>query len=170
MLAGTGTLRLTLPSGGFDGAEIFSTVRPRHRAVEARLRAVEARLRTADAAGSISAFFLYEGVRGGNDEIDVEIPNDDSRRIWFTVWVGGRRTHHAERRLAFDPRVGFHDYRIDWSEGRVRFLVDNRELAVFSGNVPAKPLFLMSNAWWPTWLSGPPPTQSRWLEIDRIVY
>jgi hypothetical protein len=31
-------------------------------------------------------------------------------------------------------------------------------------------MFVMSNLWWPTWLSGPGPGTDRSLEIDRIVY
>ncbi len=123
-----------------------------------------------DAPGSISAFFLYQGIRGGNDEIDIEIFNDDSRAIWFTVWVAGEQVYHARRTLAFDPRADFHDYRIEWSQDLVRFVVDGETLAAFTDQVPAGPLYLMSNAWWPTWLEADAPKDESALEIDRIVY
>ena len=36
--------------------------------------------------------------------------------------------------------------------------------------VPRDAMYVMSNAWWPTWLSGPEPGTPGLHEIDRIVY
>ncbi len=160
---GPGTLLLRLAAGTYDGAEIRSAER-------VRFRAVEARMRTPLASGSISAFFLYEFVPRRNDEIDIEIYNDGSRRILFTTWVGGKQTNSVTRTLPFDPSAGFHDYRIEWSRDRVRFLVDGALYEEWTSGVPRDAMYVMSNAWWPTWLSGPPPGSSQALEIDRIIY
>lgn len=156
-------LLLALPVGAYDGAEIKSAQRHRYRDVEMRLR-------TPVSPGSISAFFFYEGVRRKNDEIDIEIFNDGSRAIWFTTWVGGQQTNHSEMTLPFDPAAGFHDYRIEWSSSRVAFYVDGVLYETFTSGVPRDAMYIMSNAWWPTWLNGPVPTTSTALEIDRIVY
>ncbi len=159
------TLFLALPAGSYDGAEIRSASR-------VRFRNVEVRLRSPSAPGSISAFFLYELAPRRNDEIDIEILNEgtDSGQILFTTWVGGRQTNHIAKTLPFDPATGFHDYRIEWSRERVRFLVDGGLMQEWTTGVPRDAMYVMSNAWWPTWLSGPTPGTPRLHEIDRIVY
>ena len=139
-----------------------------------RFRNVEVRLRTPEAPGSISAFFLYELDQRRNDEIDIEILNNDKSgetgQILFTTWVGGKQTNHVEHTLSFDPAAGFHNYRIEWSRRRVRFLVDGVLMQEWTAGVPADAMYVMSNAWWPTWLSGPTLDTPRLHEIDRIVY
>ncbi len=160
---GAGELLLTLPGGGYDGAEVRSAGRYGYGAYEARLR-------TQDAPGSISAFFLYELVRKGNDEIDIEIFNDGSRRIWFTTWVADVETNHTEHVLPFDPAGGYHDYRIEWSRNLVRFLVDGVLMETFTTDVPRAKMHVFSNTWWPNWLSGAPPASPRSMHIDRVVY
>ncbi len=158
-----GTLRLTLPAESYDGAEIRSASR-------VQFRNVEVRLRTPDAPGSISAFFLYELVQRRNDEIDIEILNDGSGRILFTTWVAGKQTNHVEYTLPFDPAVGFHDYRIEWSRRRVRFRVDGVLMQEWTAGVPGDAMYVMSNAWWPTWLPGGSLDAPQLHEINRIVY
>ena len=159
---GSSTLFLTLP-GSYDGAEIRSASR-------VRFRDVEVRLRTPQAPGSISAFFLYEFVLRRNAEIDMEIFKDGSRQIWFTTWVGGQQTNHVRHTLSFDPAMGFHDYRIEWSRRRVRFLVDGELMQEWTEGIPRDAMYVMSNAWWPIWLDEPPLGTPRLHEIDRIVY
>lgn len=160
---GGGRLSLALPAGRHDGAEIRSAGRVGHGSYSARMR-------TPRAPGSVSAFFLYEGVQGGNDEVDVEIFNDGSRRVMFTTWAAGRETHNATHHLPFDPADGFHEYRIEHFPGRVRFSVDGRVMREWRSHLPEKPMYLMANAWWPTWLSGPAPAEPRPLLIDRVRY
>ena len=159
------TLLLALPAGSYDGAEIRSASR-------VRFRNVEVRLRSPSAPGSISAFFLYEFAPRRNDEIDIEILNGgtDPGQILFTTWIGGRQTNHIAKTLPFDPAAGFHDYRIEWSRERVRFLVDGGLMQEWTTGVPRDAMYVMSNAWWPTWLSGPKPDTPRLHEIDRIIY
>ena len=156
-------LLLTLPAGNYNGAEIKSASR-------VQFRDVEVRLRTPRAPGSISAFFLYEFVERRNGEIDIEIFNDGSWQIWFTTWVGGKQTNHARHTLSFDPAVMPHDYRIEWSRRRVRFLVDGVLMQEWTEGVPRDAMYVMSNAWWPTWMTGPTLFEARTHEIDRIVY
>ena len=113
--------------------------------------------------------------------------------ILFTTFVRGNPnpTNSVRMDLLFDPSVGFHDYRIEWSPGRVRFLVKEdidggewKEMAEFTTGVPRHAMYVMSNTWWPTWLPGcpkedpdckdpPPPTpltQDEMHIIDRIIY
>ena len=173
-----GALVLTLPANSFNGAEIRS-------ASPVRFRDVEIRLKTPNAPETISAFFLYQLVqRPRNDEIDIEILNG-TRHILFTTWVGGIKTNQAERTLKFDPWKDFHDYRIEWSPSRVRFLVKENiaqewDLMVeFTTGIPRQAMYVMSNTWWPDWLPDCPedrgcvPDQLDSPEkhiIDRIKY
>ena len=156
-------LLLTLPAGGYYGAEIRSASR-------VQFRNVEVRLRTPRAPGSISAFFLYELVQQYNGEIDIEVFNDGSRQIWFTTWVKGIEVNNVKRTLSFDPAVRFHNYRIEWSSSRVRFLVDGVLMHEWTGDVPQDAMYVMSNAWWPTWMNEPTLDDPKLHEIDRIIY
>lgn len=159
----SGVLRLVHPANTLEGGEIASTARYGYGTFEARLR-------TPRAPGTISALFLYEGgVKA--DEIDIEIFNDGSRRIMFTAWIDVRETMNVQRVLPFDPAEGFHDYRIEWARGVVRFYVDGVKLHEWASRkgVSSTPMFLMANTWWPTWIGGAPHPADLAMEIDRIV-
>ncbi|HYD54060.1 MAG TPA: family 16 glycosylhydrolase, partial [Gemmatimonadaceae bacterium] len=141
-----GRVRLVHPAGTLDGGEILSAARYGYGTYEAWIR-------TPGAPGTISAFFLYQG-GARSDELDVEIFNDGSRRVMFTVWVAGVQQYTAAHVLPFDPADGVHRYTIDWQAGRVRFLVDGTLLQAWSHrrNVPRSAMYLMANAWWPVWI------------------
>ncbi len=158
---GGGTAALALSADAYDGAEILTTTRYGPGAYEARMR-------TPHAPGSVSAFFLYEGVVGGNDEIDIEIFNDGTRRVMFTTWVAGQETNNVAHTLPFDPAAARHDYRIEWSTTGVRFRVDGVAMQEFRRGIPKKEMFVMANTWWPVWLSGPLLEAPRAFEIERI--
>lgn len=158
---GGGAAALTFPAGAMDGGEIRSTQK-------FGFGSYTARMRTPLVPGTLSAFFLYEGGSDIADELDVEIHNDGSRRVLFTTWVAGRMTNSATHVLPFDPAAGFHDYRIDWSRGEIRFVVDGVEMRRWQAGVPRNPMHVMVNAWWPTWLTGPALTEPRTLLVDRI--
>ena len=137
--------RLRLPAGRCDGAEVRSAKRVHYGEYSARMR-------TPDAPGSLSALFLYQDVRGGNDEIDLEIYNDGSRRALLTVWVGGKAVHEARIELPFDPSAAMHEYTIRWAPVEITFLADGALLGRFTSGIPKRPMRLMANAWWPVWL------------------
>lgn len=158
---GGGRAALALSAGAYDGAEILTTTRYGTGAYEARMR-------TPRAPGSVAAFFLYQGVAGGNDEIDIEIFNDGTHRIMFTTWVAGRETNNVIRTLPFDPAASLHDYRIEWSARGVGFRVDGVVMQEFRRGIPRNDMFVMANTWWPTWLTGPLLAEPATFEIDRI--
>lgn len=160
--AGGGRIRLHLPVGHCDGAEIRTAHRHGHGRYTARLK-------TPRAPGSLTAFFLYEDVAGGNDEIDIEILNDGSRRVLLSAWVGGEQTRTATVLLPFDPAAGFHDYTIDHRPGELRLEADGRLLARWTGGLPARPMRVSVNAWWPAWLSCDP-AADRAVEVERIAF
>jgi beta-glucanase (GH16 family) len=164
VVARDSTVALVLPAGAYEGAEIRSAARY-------GVGTYEVRMRTARMPGSISAFFLYEGVPGDrNDEIDIEIHNDGSRRMMLTTWVAGRRTNHVTLVLPFDPSDAFHTYGVEHGPRRLRFLVDGVLVHEFTRKLPTKPMHVMANAWWPAWLTAPIPVVASALEIDWIRY
>ena len=75
-----------------------------------------------------------------------------------------------EYTLPFDPAAGFHDYRIEWSRRRVRFRVDDVLMQEWTAGVPGDAMYVMSNAWWPTWLPGGSLDTPELHEINRIIY
>ncbi|MBI2588103.1 glycoside hydrolase family 16 protein [Candidatus Berkelbacteria bacterium] len=158
-----GSLTLKFPSNTYNGAEIGSNNRYKYGTYRVRMK-------NPQAPGSLSTFFLYQGVSGGNDEIDIEIYNNGTRRIDFVTWVRGTRTNHAQHTLAFDPSAAYHEYRIDFYPNNVSFYVDGQLLRTWTSGLPTNSMRLMSNAWWPTWLSGPKPTTHKYTYIDWIQH
>lgn len=161
VVLGGGRAALSLSAGAYDGAEILTTTR-------CGTGGYEARMRTPHAPGSVSAFFLYQGVAAGNDEIDVEIFNDGTHRIMFTTWVAGTETNNVILTLPFDPAAALHDYRIEWSARTVRFCVDGVVMQEFRRGIPKNEMFVMANTWWPAWLTGPLLAEPATFEIARI--
>lgn len=158
---GEGKAALALSAGAYDGAEILTTTRY-------GMGTYEARMRTPRAPGSVSAFFLYQGVPGDNDEIDIELFNDGTHRIMFTTWVAGKEMNNLIHTLPFDPAAALHDYGIEWSAKAVRFRVDGVVMQEFRRGIPQSAMFVMANTWWPTWLTGPLLAETATFEIDRI--
>ena len=154
--------RLGLVPGACDGAEVRTIARHQFGRYTMRMK-------TPTAPGSISAFFLYADVRGGNDEIDIEILNDTSRTALLTTWIAGEKTYELKLRLGFDPARNYHDYEIDWSRSTVAFRADGGRLAVLHKRVPTTPMKVMANIWWPTWTQCAPLSSSLALEIESYI-
>jgi beta-glucanase (GH16 family) len=157
-----GALLLTLPAGTLDGAEL--------RTVDLLPGGVaRARLRVADAPGSLTGFFLYAPPDYAH-EIDIEIHGDPAGRVVLSTYDGGAMPHSVEVGLPFDPTADLHDYEIATGDGGVVFRVDGRPLATWSDGVPAAPMALYLNAWYPAWLPGSPPPSPRATTVDRVSY
>jgi beta-glucanase (GH16 family) len=157
-----GTLRLGLPAGSTDGAEVRGTAALSGGTVRARMR-------VADAPSSLTGFFLYAPPDLAS-EIDIEILDDASGTVMFTTYASGRQTHTERRALGFDPTAGFHDYAIAWAPNRVTFTVDGEPMRTWTNGVPKAPMNLYANAWFPAWLAGTPPVDARATVIDEIEY
>jgi beta-glucanase (GH16 family) len=143
-------LDISLNAADFSGGEAVST--ELHGAGR-----FSAELRTPGATGSLSAFFLYERNAPHADEIDIEILNDGSRIVLFTVWSAGREIAHTRHVLPFDPADDFHEYAIVREEAAIRFVVDGVELCACTGDeLPRAPLDMRISAWWPAWLVPSP--------------
>ena len=156
-----GQLRLGLPAASHDGAEVYTRSLFRSGRFTTRLR-------VPDAPGSLSALFLYAPPDYGQ-ELDIEIFNERSGRVWVTAYAGGRQTQHAELDLGFDPTAAFHTYEIEWSRKEVAFSADGRVLQRWRSGVPRNTMRLYLNAWWPVWLSGPQLTAPASADADWVT-
>ena len=161
-----GKLYLSLPAGSLDGGSVYSTSLHRYGVYEARMRA-------AASPGAVSAFFLYGSDGAGNfNEIDIEVVRDRGQ-VWFTVWTevpeAGpyHSTYSQAAELDFDP-LAFHVYRISFEEARLRFYVDDRLYAEFSGDLPRGDMRILANAWFPWWLYGAPSHEGSAAVVDWI--
>ncbi|WP_028063740.1 glycoside hydrolase family 16 protein [Solirubrobacter soli] len=155
-----GALGLALPGGTTDGGEIRSTATFASGTATARLQAP-------NAPSSITGFFLYAPPDYAS-EIDIELYNDPRGLVMFTTYAGGRQTHTETRSLGFDPTTALHDYEIAWGKGKVTFRVDGVALRTWSTGVPKAPMNLFANAWFPAWLDGLAPVDSRTALFDEI--
>ena len=155
-----GALRIDLPAGTLEGGEIESAGSYGYGSYAARIKA-------AKAPSSITGFFLY-APPDFHAEIDVEIFNDESRRVLFTTYADGEQTNTVEKRLPFDPTAGFHEYRIDLYPTRAEFSVDGEPMHTFSEGLPGDSMKLMVNAWYPEWLPGKRPEADGHTRVDWI--
>jgi hypothetical protein len=166
-----GRLGITIPGGTLDGGAIRSEEPYRYGTYRSRIR-------TPDAPSSITAFFLY-AAPDYEKEIDVEIYNDGSRRVMFSVYtptytqdgtLEKEPTYTETRKLPFDPSGGFHEYRLDFYPQKVTFYVDGEPFGSWSGDTPREPMRLWVNTWFPDWLSGERPEGDRNTYVDWIQH
>jgi len=157
-----GLLGVELPAGTLNGGEMRSTSLDRFGSYRVRMKA-------ANAPTSLTAFFLYKRPYFAQ-ELDIEIFNDTSRRVWFSTYSGGAQTHTIERQLPFDATADFHEYAIEYDPGAVRFLVDGVEMQSWSTGVPRSAMYLYVNAWFPFWLAGERPSTDRFTYVDWIEH
>lgn len=158
----SGRLTLKIPAGTHDGGEIESRKLYQYGNYRARIK-------VADAPSSITGFFLYSPPDFEN-EIDVEIYNDHSRRILFTAYSGGEQTNTVTKKLPFDPTADFHEYRFDLAPNAADFYVDGVRLQTFRDGLPDDPMKLFMNSWFPTWLPGEKPKRDRYTYVDWVKH
>jgi endo-1,3-1,4-beta-glycanase ExoK len=160
--ANGGNLEIKLPADSLNGGEIRSEGLYGYGSYTARMK-------LPNAPSSITGFFLYEPPDYAS-EIDIEIYNDSSRKIMFSIYAGGKQTHTQTITLPFDPTSGFHDYRFDYVANSVSFYTDGKLMKSWKGGIPNKPMHLYVNAWFPTWLEGKKPLTDQTVLVDKISY
>ena len=157
-----GLLGIELPGGTLDGGEMRTSTLYRFGTFRARMK-------IANAPSSLTAFFLYRAP-DYQQEIDIELYNDSSRRVMFSTYSGGSQTNTQTVLLPFDATADFHEYAIDYRPGSVRFLVDGVPLQTFSTGIPRSAMYVYANAWFPSWLAGQAPATDQYTQIDWIDY
>lgn len=157
-----GQLGIRLPANKLDGGEI------RTRSLY-QFGMYRARMKLANAPSSLTAFFLYRAP-DYEQEIDIELYNDSSRRVMFSTYSGGAQTNTTTLLLPFDATAGYHEYAIDYRSGSVRYLVDGTVMQTWSSGVTRSSMNVFVNAWFPSWLAGQAPTTDRSTYVDWIDF
>lgn len=155
-----GRLSIELPARTLNGGEIRSKSLYYHGTYTARMKLPKA-------PSSLTGFFLYKSP-DYDAEIDIELPNDSSRRILFTTYANGRRTNHVAKTLPFDPTADFHNYTIRFTPDGARFVVDGTRMKQFDRGLTREPMHLFVNAWYPRWMDGTKPRRDSHLLVDGI--
>lgn len=164
-----GAVSLVLRKDSFDGAEIFSEQTFSYGRFEAVIK-TPAVIKAPGSNGSggekdgaagefllkaVTGFFLFDPL--SEDEITMEIFNDGSRRVWFSAFIGGKQSAHAESVLEFDPGADFHSYVVNYSDTGVEFIIDEKLSAAFvNDGVGLKSprndkMKIYFNSWFPSW-------------------
>ncbi|KAF2806563.1 concanavalin A-like lectin/glucanase [Mytilinidion resinicola] len=123
--------------------------------------------------GTCGAFFWF---RNDSQEIDMEFlssefhlpsnPNTGAVNLVVQTPASLQAGYDAsgtpdfvESNLTFSPDTAFHEYRFDWSPGRVAFYADSYCLHIMNVSIPNSPGDLVLNHWSngdPKWSGGPP--------------
>jgi endo-1,3-1,4-beta-glycanase ExoK len=156
-----GLLGIKLPGGTLNGGEVRSLSLTRFGSYRARMK-------VANAPSSLTALFLYKKPDFAQ-ELDIEIFDDPSGRVWFSTYSNGSQIT-VERQLGFDPTAAFHDYAIEYDPGSVRFVVDGVELQRFTSGVTRSSMYLHVNAWFPSWLAGTRPANDAFTYVDWVEH
>ena len=159
---GNGKLRLKVPAGTLNGAEIESRETYGYGTFVARMK-------TPMAPSSITGFYLYRSP-DFQAEIDIEAYNDGTGAVDYVTYADGEKTHLESKKLPFDPRKGFHTYRIDYYPNVVRFYVDGSLVQRYKTGLPEGSMKLLVNTWFPEWLPGIVPLSDRYTVVDWIRY
>lgn len=157
-----GYLRLRIPAGTTEGAEIESVDYYGYGTFRTRMK-------TANAPSSITGFFLYRSP-DLYSEIDIEVYNDGTGKVDFVTYADGQRTHYVGKDFRFDPSADFHNYRIDYNPGSVEFYVDGVLRQTWTDGAPSASMKLLVNTWFPGWLAGQAPETATATRIDWIDY
>lgn len=157
-----GLLAIKIPARTLNGGEIHSQEMYRYGSYGARVRVPYA-------PTSITGFFLYRSP-DFEHEIDIEIYNDHSRRIMFTTYSNGSRTHTATMQLPFDATEGFHRYHFRYGPRYVGFYAGGKLMKSWRTGVPNEAMHLLINTWYPSWLGGKRAPTNRFLLVDWIRY
>jgi len=159
---GNGNLQIKIPAHTLDGGEIRSNDLKSYGTYYTRMN-------LPNAPSSITGFFLYKSP-DYESEIDVELYNDSSRRIVFSTYANGSRTHTKTMLLPFDATAGFHRYRFDYASGSVAFYADGKLMKVFVTNIPQTSMHLLVNTWFPSWLEGRKQNHVAYNLVDYVGY
>ncbi|KAL8858576.1 MAG: hypothetical protein Q9178_004870 [Gyalolechia marmorata] len=101
-----------------------------------------------------SIFWLKNGPYDRNtvQEIDVELLSYEDtdaspQRKIHVVLHGPSGSVHDARQVPFRPSDGYHEYRFDWSPGKVSYYVDGQHIHDLTEHVPTVPGRIILNHW-----------------------
>lgn len=106
--------------------------------------------------GTVSSFFTYTGPSDSNpwDEIDIEFLGKDTTIVQFNYFTDGKGNHEKIYELGFDASEEFHTYGFEWSEDRIAWFVDGKEVHSAEADIPVTESKIMMNTWCGTGVDG----------------
>lgn len=155
-------LRIKMPKNKLEGGEIQTR---RNQS----FGSYEVSMKLPNAPSSITGFFLYRAPDFYH-EIDIEIFNQPNSQLWLTTYENGKEVNEYKEPLWFDPTADYHRYRIDYYQDKVSFYIDDRHIQTWTDGFSKRPMRLMLNSWYPTWLDGVPPRNDTYLDVEWIRY
>lgn len=159
---GTEGLKILLPKGTLQGGELQTLNKVHYGSYEVSMK-------LPDVPSSITGFFLYKAPDFYH-EIDIELYNRKETEAMFTTYVDGAKAREAVYPLDFDPTTGYHRYRFDYYPDKVAFYIDDHLMQQLTDGFSQDPMYLMINAWHPSWLEGVPPHRDEFLTVEWIRY
>ena len=111
---------------------------------------VEARLRVPSGRGLWSAMWLLPASQDSRPEIDVmEILGNDPTEAILHLHPSNRKKASPGKTVTVpgtDFSKGWHNFRLDWTPGRLDYLIDGKRVWRLSGKqVPDEPMYLIFN-------------------------
>jgi beta-glucanase (GH16 family) len=111
---------------------------------------VDARLRVPTGRGLWSAMWLLPASQDSRPEIDVmEILGNDPSEAILHLHPSKRNAASPGKTVTVpgvDFSKGWHDFRLDWTPGRLDYLIDGQRVWRLTGkHVPAEPMYLIFN-------------------------
>ncbi|KAL8729788.1 MAG: hypothetical protein Q9166_004511 [cf. Caloplaca sp. 2 TL-2023] len=145
-----------------EGAPV-STAELVTKRVDMHYGSYRAAIKYTQQSGTCGSMFWY---KNESQEIDVELlsfQDTDSKpdgEVHFVLHAEGPSDNrHLAPHVPFHPSDGFHEYRFDWSPGRVAFYTDGKYMGDLTDGVPSVPGRIILNHWSDGnlgWTRGPP--------------
>ncbi|KAI3558155.1 hypothetical protein CABS01_02720 [Colletotrichum abscissum] len=176
VVVGSGYMNLKVPGGQtampYSAAEVSTTFNVKYASV--RTVAI-----FSEPAGVCNGAFFYQS---DSQETDIEwlsdpasLSNQGTRKLWLTNQDAdgdGIKTYNAISPPA-SPTTTEHEYRLDWTPGRVTWYVDGVQVWTTTGDVPSASGPWVFNNWSngdKGWSAGPPSTQADFKIKDIYMY
>ncbi|PPQ79071.1 hypothetical protein CVT24_012732 [Panaeolus cyanescens] len=164
---GNGTLDLRVKAYSGSGYVLSSEFGTAATFQYASVRTVQ---KSSRSPGIVEGNFLYGGQFLETDfEILTSTIDKSSACVPAGIWATNQPTNTGVQKayktipFPFDPRAGFHEYRIDWVPGATIFYLDGVEVARLTQSVPNAAAQWVWNFWSngdPCWSAGPPTSDS----------
>ncbi|KAK2026946.1 concanavalin A-like lectin/glucanase [Colletotrichum zoysiae] len=177
VVVGGGYLNLKVPGG--QAAKPYSCAEVSTTFDNIKYASVRTVAIFSEPAGVCNGIFFYES---DTQETDIEwlsdkasLSNQGTRQVWLTnqdADGNGVKTYNTTLPPA-NPTTTEHEYRLDWTPGRVRWFVDGVEKFTTTSDVPSVAGPWVFNNWSngdKGWSAGPPASQADFKIKDVYMY
>ena len=108
----------------------------------------EIRAKLPSGTGLWTAFWLLAHVPGGNEEIDVfEVLGSNPKKTYAVLHYGTFTNRGKEVKSLTGPdfSAGYHTFAVDWEPNALIWYVDGAEMFRVTDNIPANPMYIVTN-------------------------